>query len=77
MDLAQEHEAVADQYLQEHLMQQLTKPCVEEERINYLVWKTSQYEIVMREARRQRMKDYDAQRKVDTQVLQKLTPLFI
>ncbi|CAD7950255.1 unnamed protein product [Amoebophrya sp. A25] len=68
VDLAQEHEGVAEQYLREHLMQQLTKPCVEEERINYLVWKTSQYESVMRESRRQRMKDYDAQRKLDTQV---------
>ncbi|CAD7957266.1 unnamed protein product [Amoebophrya sp. A120] len=63
VDLAKEHEMEEDTYLQEHLLQQLTKPCVEEERINYLVWKTSRYEAIMREDRRLRMKDYDAQRK--------------
>jgi len=68
VDLVREHETEEETYLQEHLLQQLTKPCVEEERINYLVWKTSQYEAIMREGRRQRMKDYDVQRKKDNEV---------
>ena len=42
VQLQQNQATIESDYLMDHLAQQLTRPCLEEERANYTVWRSGQ-----------------------------------
>lgn len=65
VDLHNQHEKDVEEYLMGHFTQNLTKPSLEEERMNYVVWKAGTYEQVMRNNRQLRTDQYDSKRRED------------
>lgn len=63
MDLQEEDGFDQTCFMLDQLTAELTKPCIEEERMNYTVYKAAQFEHVIRENRSTRVELYGETRK--------------
>lgn len=70
VSLQDKHKRIEQKHLKEHLVYHLSRPCLEEQRINYLVWKAATTEPLMVAKRAMRTTYYDEQKKVDRQAAQ-------